>query len=143
MNRNDFLLTCGATLLFGAAPQRIRVRAYRDTGCGCCEQWASVMEAGGFEVDMTELDRAARLQRFGLTEATASCHTAVVQNYLVEGHIPPGYVKELLHDRPRVRGIALPGMPTGMGGMTGAFHGPLEIVTIEAQPRIWRTITAA
>jgi hypothetical protein len=104
--------------------------------------WMSVMQAGGFDVEMTDLDHAARLRRFGLTEANASCHTGVVGGYLVEGHIPPAYINQLLHERPRVRGIALPGMPTGIGGMMGPFNGPLAIMTIETHPRVWRTITA-
>jgi hypothetical protein len=142
MNRAAFLLLCGSPLMLGAASPRVHIRAYRDTGCGCCEQWASVMEAGGFDVEMSELDRTARLQRFGLTQATASCHTAVVQSYIVEGHIPPAYISELLREHPHIRGIGLPGMPTGIGGMAGPFNGPLDIVTIETQPRVWRTITA-
>jgi hypothetical protein len=100
------------------------------------------MQTGGFDVEMTDLERAARLKRFGLTEANASCHTGVVAGYLVEGHIPPAYVGELLHERPHIRGIALPGMPTGVGGMMGSFNGPLAIITIETNPRVWRSITA-
>jgi hypothetical protein len=142
VNRVAFLSLCAAPLLFGAAPQRVRIRAYRDIRCGCCEQWMHVMEAGGFDVDLSDLDRAERLQRFALTETIASCHTAVLQNYLVEGHVPPAYVRELLHERPPLRGIALPGMPSGVGGMTGAFNGPLDIVTIETHTRVWRTIKA-
>ena len=142
MNRVAFLSLCVAPMLFGAASPRVRIRAYRDIGCGCCEQWVHVMEADGFDVDLSDLDRAERLHRFDLSETIASCHTAVVQNYLVEGHVPPAYVQELLHERPRVRGIALPGMPSGVGGMTGAFNGPLDIVTIETHTRVWRTVTA-
>jgi hypothetical protein len=142
MNRAAFLCLCSAPLMVGASAKRVRVRAYRDAGCNCCEQWVHVMEAGGFDVELSNLDRANRLQRFGLTETIASCHTAVVQNYLVEGHIPPSYVRDLLRELPRIHGIALPGMPTGVGGMAGAFNGPLNIVTIEGHPRVWRTITA-
>jgi hypothetical protein len=142
MNRAAFLLLCASPLLFGAAPQSLHVRAYRDVGCGCCEQWMHVMEADGFDVDLSDLDRVERLKRFGLTESTASCHTAVVKSYLVEGHIPPAYVRELLRVQPRVRGIALPEMPSGIGGMAGEFKGPIDIITIEVHPRVWRTIKA-
>ncbi len=142
MNRTAFLSLCAAPLLLGAAQQPVRVHAYRDIGCGCCEQWVQVVQAAGFEVVLSDLERAERLQRFGLTESMASCHTGVVQNYLVEGHIPPAFVRELLHEHPQIRGIALPGMPTGVGGMTGPFKGPLNIVTIESHPRTWRTITS-
>jgi hypothetical protein len=100
------------------------------------------MEADGFEVSLLDLDHEKRLQRFHLTEAVASCHTAVVQNYLVEGHVPPAYVQDLLRERPHLRGIALPGMPSGVGGMSGTFNGPVDIVTIETHPRTWRTVTA-
>jgi hypothetical protein len=129
-----------ATGLLGvAAPSHaaMRIVTYRDPGCGCCEGWVAAARKAGYDVTLHELDRSVRTRRFGLTDATAGCHTSLVNGYVVEGHVPFDVVARLLRERPRIRGIAAPGMPTGVPGMDGPRTGPLEIMTLESHPRVY------
>jgi hypothetical protein len=77
------------------------------------------------------------MHRFGLTDATAGCHTSLVNSYIVEGHVPFDVVARLLRERPHIRGITAPGMPTGVPGMDAPRFGPLEILTLETPPRVY------
>ena len=129
--------------LVGAAARptaATRIVTFRDPGCGCCEGWAAAARKAGYEVTMHDLDRSVRLRRFGLTEATAGCHTSLVNGYIVEGHVPFDVVARLLRERPHIRGIAAPGMPTGVPGMDAPRAGPLEIVTLEARQRVFARV---
>lgn len=88
--------------------------------CGCCGAWVDHMRAAGFEVEVQEVPDealAAIKDRVGLTPEQRSCHTAMVGDYVVEGHVPADDVKRLLAERPRARGLAVPGMPAGSPGM--------------------------
>ena len=76
------------------------------------------MRANGFRVDARDVDDVAPIrQRHAVPEALASCHTALVAGYVVEGHVPADLVERLLRERPRVAGLAVPGMPAGSPGM--------------------------
>lgn len=104
-----------ATRAAAAAP---RVEVWRDPGCGCCGGWARHMRQAGFEVfvhDVGDLDAVKRAN--GVPEALRSCHTAVVEGYAIEGHVPAADVRRLLAERPRARGLAVPGMPPSAPGM--------------------------
>lgn len=91
---------------------------YKSASCGCCKQWVDHARANGFTVRTVDTEDLNSVKReMGIPAALASCHTVVVGSYLVEGHVPAADVKRLLRDRPRVRGIAVPGMPIGSPGM--------------------------
>jgi len=102
-----------------AKPKEITV--YRSPTCGCCEKWMAHMSKQGFVIkDMPTDDMAALKAKLGLPEYLASCHTAVVDGELVEGHVPAGDVKKLLTDAKasaNAAGLAAPGMPAGSPGM--------------------------
>jgi hypothetical protein len=136
MERRGFLVA-GAAVLFGAAPRQPHIVTYRDTGCGCCEGWVAAARKAGYSVELHDLDRAVRTRRFGLTEATTGCHTSLVDGYIVEGHVPLDVVARLRRERPHIRGIAAPGMPTGVPGMDAPRAGSLDILTIEKHPRLY------
>jgi hypothetical protein len=100
-----------------SAPAK-EVRVFKQVGCGCCELWARHMRAAGFDVTVTEapdLDRIKREQ--GVPASMASCHTSLVGGYAIEGHVPADVVQQLLTERPKVKGIVVPGMPVGSPGM--------------------------
>lgn len=140
MNRNCFLvLAIGLTA--GAPKPKTSMVTYRDTGCGCCEGWVKAARAAGYDVGLHDLDRVERLRRFALTDATAGCHTTLVGGYLIEGHVPLDIVARLLRERPRLRGIGVPGMPSGVAGMDGPRNGPLDVMTLEARPRLYARVT--
>jgi hypothetical protein len=125
----------GAASPSGAAP---RITVYRDSGCGCCEGWASAVKAAGYSVDVKELEHTARLRRFSIPLELAGCHTAVTGGYLIEGHVPLEALAQLLRERPPIRGIALPGMPSGTPGMPGA-HTTTRVVVLDAPHRVYYT----
>jgi len=94
------------------------VNAYKRPTCGCCSNWVDHMKTSGFEVITHETDNVAEHKaRLGVPAAMGSCHTAEVGGYLVEGHVPATEVKRLLAERPRARGILVPGMPASAPGM--------------------------
>lgn len=139
LTRSAFSALLGLGLL-GASARPISIETYRDTGCGCCEGWVRAAREHGYRVTMHDLDRTERLRRFGMTEATAGCHTSLVGGYHIEGHVPFDILARFLGEKPHVRGIAIPGMPSGVAGMDGPRMGPIDIVTIEAHPRLYARI---
>lgn len=111
-----------ATAAFAAAPYAIKV--WKDPQCGCCKDWIRLMKQDGFVVQaLDEGNRGAR-SRLGLPSRYGSCHTALVEGYVVEGHVPAADVRRLLAQRPNATGLAVPGMPIGSPGMDGpAYRG--------------------
>ncbi len=94
------------------------VRTYKQVGCGCCELWARHMRQAGFTVTVTEAPDLQRIKRDnGVPPSLGTCHTSLVGGYTIEGHVPADVVQQLLKERPRVKGIAVPGMPLGSPGM--------------------------
>lgn len=102
----------------GAAKYKVTVK--RDPGCGCCHVWADIMKKSGrFDLTVSEdQDMAAYKKQVGVPAMLGSCHTAIVDRYVLEGHVPVADVLRLVSERPKdVRGIAVPGMPRGSPGM--------------------------
>lgn len=99
------------------APKAMTV--YRDPSCGCCEAWAKIAEDHGYDVTARNDPNMAEVkQQLGVPPQLASCHTAVIGEYVIEGHVPLDQVARLLRERPSgIRGIAVPGMPIGSPGM--------------------------
>lgn len=127
-----------ALLLFlalpGAALAANDVVVHRDPGCGCCEKWAQALRAklGRTVVMRDDASRGALQRRAGMPGTLASCHSAMVDGYLIEGHVPVADIKRLLATRPvGVRGIAVAGMPIGSEGMevAGAARQPYAVVS--------------
>jgi len=151
INRRQMFL--GGALVLGMAalsplaslPARaaaIRGVAYKAPGCGCCELWADHMREAGFDIRMIEdQDLAIRKIRHGVTSDLASCHTALIDGYVVEGHVPADIVRELLAERPEgVTGIAVPGMPVGTPGMPGLKAGPVDVLAFgNGRPKVYAT----
>ncbi|MEE3116566.1 MAG: DUF411 domain-containing protein [Pseudomonadota bacterium] len=103
-------------LLAGGAAQNIHV--YKSPTCGCCTDWVKHLEANGFEVKVTETENLNPIKlEAGLTPALASCHTAFVGDYVIEGHVPASDIHRLIADAPKARGLSVPGMPVGSPGM--------------------------
>lgn len=119
------LLSQGAILLFsassasmGLAADTNKVEVYKSASCGCCSLWVEYMKKSGFSVEVHDVRNVAPFrQRFGVPDAMASCHTAVVGGYAIEGHVPAVDIKRLLREKPKAAGIAVPGMVQGSPGM--------------------------
>lgn len=100
------------------APQMTRMTIYKDPYCGCCDGWADHMKAAGFDVTVKVEEAMDTVKaKYGVGADLASCHTAVVDGYVIEGHVPAGAVKRLLAERPQATGLTAPGMPMGSPGM--------------------------
>jgi hypothetical protein len=99
------------------------VTVHKDPSCGCCSGWVSHLETHGFSTKVIEAAAINRVKaRLGVPFDLWSCHTAEVGDYLMEGHVPAPAVKKFLQDKPKARGLAVPGMPNGSPGMTGDYE---------------------
>jgi len=106
------------------------VQVWKSPTCGCCSKWVDHMRHAGFKVETTNVpDVNVYKQKYGLPPQLASCHTAVVAGYVVEGHVPASDVQRLLKLRPEVTGIAVPGMPLGSPGMEAPAPQAYEVVS--------------
>ena len=102
-------------------------QVWKNPSCGCCKAWIAHMATNGFTLDVKEMDQTALadLKRgTGISEAHASCHTAKIAGYAIEGHVPAASIKRLLAEKPDAIGLAVPGMPAGSPGME--TDGPSE-----------------
>jgi hypothetical protein len=116
-----------------AAPaQTTKIVVYKDATCGCCGHWIDHVKAAGFRVSTrNKSDLTAIKRRYGIEPSLMSCHTAVVEGYAVEGHVPADVIQRLLRERPAVTGIAVPGMPAGTPGMEGLVRERYNVVTFD------------
>jgi len=105
----------------GAQPA-VSVEVWKDPHCGCCEDWVSHLRQAGFSVKVNDQGNDAARKRLGITDALGSCHTASVQGYALEGHVPAADLRRLLREKPQALGLAVPGMPVGSPGMDGAVY---------------------
>lgn len=118
------------------------IQVYKAPTCSCCGRWVEHLEAEGFDVETIEVNSGelvAVKQARGVDTDLMSCHTAVVGDYVVEGHVPASDIARLLEERPEIAGLAVPGMPTGSPGMEGADREPYEVLTFggEGERRVW------
>lgn len=115
--------------LASAAPVDLpAVVVYKTASCGCCNGWIDHLRAAGFEVEARDTRTLMEVKMdAGVPTTLSSCHTALVDGYVVEGHVPADVVKRLLAERPDVAGIAVPGMPVGSPGMEGPGARPYEV----------------
>lgn len=103
----------------------IDITVYKDPSCGCCAKWVEHLQAHSFAVAVHETaDMAAIKQQFQVPEALQACHTAIIDGYVIEGHVPADDIRRLLNERPAARGLAVAGMPAGSPGME--TDGPAE-----------------
>jgi hypothetical protein len=119
------LLIAGALAALAMRPSRAAadgplVQVWKDPACGCCKDWIAHMESNGFRTQV--MDGSSSGDRPRTPEKYRSCHTARVDGYLVEGHVPAKDVRRLLKERPSAIGLAAPGMPIGSPGMNGAAY---------------------
>lgn len=98
------------------APARMTVT--KDPNCGCCEGWVEHLKASGFAVDVVASAAMNRVKaELGVPVALQSCHTATIDGYVIEGHVPAEAIRRLLSEKPRAIGLAVPGMPASAPGM--------------------------
>jgi hypothetical protein len=101
-----------------AKPKPVPISVYKSPACGCCSLWVDYMRKNGFDPKVQDVDNIGALKlKLGVREEFSSCHTTEVGGYIVEGHVPVESVQRMLKERPKIAGIAVPGMPAGSPGM--------------------------
>ena len=111
-----------------ASDKAVDMVVYRSPSCTCCGKWLEHIKSNNFNVkDIVTDDVQTIKNKFGVTAEMASCHTAIVNGYVIEGHVPANDIKKLLKTKPKLAGIAVPGMPKGtpgmeMGGVKDAYN---------------------
>jgi len=109
------------------------ITVYKTPDCGCCVKWVEYLRKEGFEVKaINRNDLAPIKQRAGVPSAMSACHTALVDGYVIEGHVPAQAIRKLLQERPNTVGLAVPGMPANSPGM-GEMDGKLQTYTLEGK----------
>lgn len=112
----------------------VAITVYKSPTCGCCGNYIAELRRQGASVDVKEISDAemtAKKRELGVPQKLESCHTSIIDGYVIEGHVPMEAVARLLSERPAIKGIALPGMPAGSPGMSGVKTGPFEVQTLE------------
>jgi hypothetical protein len=136
MNRRAFILCAAAVPLAlagfpvaaGVRPQAI---VHTDPSCGCCGNWIAHLREAGFPVEVRETGMIDRVKvRLGVPDDLASCHTAEIDGYVVEGHVPADAIDRLLSERPQAIGLSVPGMPVGSPGMEVPGFEPEEFEVV-------------
>ena len=148
MRRRHFLhLALGFPWALGVrAASPARVALYKSPACGCCGNWARHLRANGFTVDIGDVgDVDAVRVKAGVPAKLASCHTAFVGGYVIEGHVPAAEIRTLLAERPNALGLAVPGMPAGAPGMDGTPAGGFDVLLFQPDgtSRVYRTYPRA
>jgi len=116
------------------AQKKTPVLVYKDPNCGCCHKWVEHMQANGFDVTVKDTSDLAGINRArGIPDSLASCHTAHVEAYLIEGHVPAADVRKLLAQKPKgIRGLTIPGMPPSAPGMDMKPFQPYTVLAFDA-----------
>lgn len=113
------------------------IHVYKTASCDCCTGWVKHLSSAGLAVQVTTTDDTESIRkRAGIPDAFAACHTAIVEGYGVEGHVPAAEIRRLLALRPKAAGLAVPSMPAGSPGMEyGDRKDPYEVLLIDRNGR--------
>jgi hypothetical protein len=124
LSRRGFIAGAAGFLLVSgrgrwmAAHTATPITIYKSRTCGCCTKWVEHLSANGFATTVHDEEEMDRLKdEMGVPQPVRSCHTALIGTYLIEGHVPASDIRRLLAERPKIAGLAVPGMPAGTPGM--------------------------
>ena len=111
--------------------EKEKITVYKSMNCGCCGNYVSYLKKKGFEVEVINVDNTSEIKnQEGVPSDMSSCHTSLIAGYFVEGHVPVEAINKLLEEKPDIKGIALPEMPSASPGMPGAKQGPFQIFSV-------------
>lgn len=120
--------------LASAVAEEGEITVFKSPYCGCCAKWVDYMRAAGFQVAVRDMDDVTTVKRMaGVPAPLESCHTATVQGYVIEGHVPVEAVRRLLSGETGYRGLSAPGMPSGSPGMEGGTPEPYTVYGFDAK----------
>jgi hypothetical protein len=116
-----------------ATPAAQAITIYKTATCGCCTKWVDHLKAAGFNPTVHVVsDMSQSPITKGVPDSMRSCHTATLEGYLIEGHVPADTIRQLLKEKPKVAGLAVPGMPAGSPGMESPNPEPYEVMAFDA-----------
>lgn len=119
-------------LAAGVNAAMLEMTVYKTKTCGCCAKWVEHMRSNGFKAIVNDVPSTAEYRRqFGVPASLQSCHTAVVSGYTFEGHVPASEIRRFLKERPKSKGLAVPGMPAGSPGMEGGRSDAYSVMRFE------------
>ncbi|MEO8909633.1 MAG: DUF411 domain-containing protein [Gemmatimonadaceae bacterium] len=115
-----------------AETKKPTITVYKDPSCGCCKNWIAYLEKHGYRVDAKDTPNMPEIKHsLGVPDGLTACHTAVVNGYLIEGHVPAEDIDRLLAQKPTIAGIAVPGMPMGSPGMDGSPAQRYKVISFD------------
>lgn len=124
-------------ILFGAPKNNSKqtlaqATIYQDPNCGCCGNYANYLSKNGIKVKVIKTQDIALIkENHKIPRNLQSCHTVLLENYIIEGHVPFEAILKLLEKKPKIKGIALPGMPPGSPGMPGVSLNPFVVRSLD------------
>lgn len=131
MKPRSMMGALGFALMTAVTAQAAEMVVYKDPYCGCCEEWAKALKAAGVPLRMEVVDDMDAVKaKWGVPEDAWSCHTAVADGYVFEGHVPLEAVQKVLKEKPDIAGVAVPGMPSGALGMGDDPSASYDVVAI-------------
>lgn len=146
MRLTHLLISAAALATVAAADPRDRhaapplaITVYHSPTCGCCKKWISYLQANGFTVKSIEQEDLSEIKaELGVTSKLASCHTAVIAGYVIEGHVPVADIQRLLKEKPKLAGLTAPGMPSAGPGMDMGKD-PYDVLAFDASGKttVW------
>jgi hypothetical protein len=126
------ILGIGITIISTNKAEGIEVTMYKSASCGCCVGHASYLDGKGYDVNKIELqDLSGIKSQYNIPPEMQSCHTNIIESYFVEGHVPIEAIDRLLEEKPNIKGISLPRMPSGSPGMPGQKTGDFIIYALD------------
>jgi hypothetical protein len=121
-------VTAAAPVSHDIAPPPL-ITVYKDPDCGCCKAWVDYLRKHGYRVDAKDTRDVDTIKmNVGVPRSLMSCHTALVGGYIIEGHVPAEDIARLLAQKPKIAGLAVPGMPGGSPGMDNAPHVHYQVI---------------
>jgi len=126
-------ITIGGFLMIQKPISAADIVVYKSPTCGCCKDWVSHMRENGYTVEVhNQTDLSTIKSEMGVPRNMQSCHTAKVDGYVIEGHVPADLIGKMLKEKPSIQGLAVPGMPMGSPGMEGPRKDPYDVLTFNA-----------
>jgi hypothetical protein len=115
--KTNYLILLSLIIFFihSAIADDLSIEVYKSASCGCCEKWISHLEENGFSViSNNQEDMRIIKSKYNIPTEFQSCHTAIINDYFIEGHVPANDIKKLLSEKPNIKGLSVPGMPAGI-----------------------------
>ena len=121
------------------AAETLSIEVWKSPTCGCCKKWIEHLEDSGFSVSACDEGNNRARARLGMPRAHGSCHTALIDGYVIEGHVPANDIMRLLKEKPKAIGLSVPGMPIGSPGMDGPEYkghkDPFDVLLVESEEK--------